>query len=637
MIKFSMPYFDVLFPVNLGPLTYECPAELVKSARPGMLVSAPLRNRITKGILLSENVSPPAKVKQLCEFHGETPVLGENLLGLIKWMSDYYLAPPGLVLKQTVPDEVFKQTRYRKVRKGRATGNYPPGVEICEADFSSVIKSLSSFKYRTFMLHSPSVQYEYTLVSYLLRASRNAIILTPEIVQATAMYNRLKGLFGERVCILHSGISGGQRSESLEGIVSGRHDIVVGTRSALFVPLPGPALIVVLHEHSSSYKLEEGTRYNIRDVAVMRGFMEKSTVLLSSVTPSIDSYYNALSKKYVLIKPSPGMVRPKTRIIDMRFAKKISGISKEIIDSARAKIKSGKRILFLINRRGHSTLLQCSECGLIETCTQCKVPLVMHKDKKALKCHYCGTSYAIPVQCSRCRGTALELLGTGTQKIQETLEGVLGIRALRLDSDAAGKVSVKKEILADISSGSAVAVVATKMVMNLPEMSDKFSMAAVMNVDSALNFPDFRASEKAYMELSSLAELVSWDGEILVQTRFPQNSLFRYFRENAYSSFVKEELQARRELGYPPYAKLLNIVCPANAALAAGIIAEVKEKYPGIDILGPAVTRNRRGEEEFSIMLKSSDKTTLRSAARELQDKTGRAGRAGIRLDIDPY
>lgn len=645
MIKSLMVYIDVLFPVSLGRLTYRCPEGLAHDAKPGMIVSAPLRNKNTLGVIVSRSGSPPqdairGQIREITALHGERPVLSPKMIELIHWMSEYYIAIEGNVLKQTLPDEIFVGTGQRKSRRKTELSKMFGTEEVSEDILSAITRAVSENKYRTFLAHIPSLDSEYSMTLKILNTIRNVIVLLPEIAPANMLYDEISRGFGDRPCLLHSGLSKGKRSENIAGILSGKHDIVVGTRAALFAPLKKVSLIIVLQEHNGSYKLEEGIRYNIRDVAVMRGYLEKAVVLLSSVSPSIDSYFNALSKKYSQIGQPPVETgksgQPGMRIIDMRSAKKVTpAISRTVFEAVRSRLAAGKRTMFVINRRGHSTVVQCSECGHTEDCPKCGIPLVMHKDRKTMECHRCGLSRGIPENCGRCRSVRLEMLGSGTQKIQEELSELFGVDAPRFDSDSVKKGREKIEMMQYISEGPARIIIGTKM-MTHKILSGKFSAAVVLNIDAALNQPDFRAYEKAYAELVLIRDFVEPDGEMFIQTRFPGNHLFRYLKQGDYKSFAAEELSLRKELSFPPYARLLNLIITGDAALPDKIIGYVNSLNRNIEALGPLSGTNRKGSLEHSVLLKSQNRQLLNETAREILKRYGNAAGIKILPDIDP-
>jgi primosomal protein N' (replication factor Y) len=638
MIKSPMPsYFDILFPVNLGPLTYRCPEELMPKARPGMIVSAPLKSKITKGVLLGESSSPPpGRIKELTEISGDSPALGTGILKLLGWMADYYLAPAGVVLKYTVPAEIFSRTRPRK--KGGESGAKVRAViaDIPRTDVSLITESLSTRRYHTFLIHAPSSVYEYSAASLLLGSTRNVVVLLPEVAHADFLFRALRSPLRERACLLHGEMPKGRRSENMEGIASGKYDIVIGTRPALFTPLKDISLLLVLHEHSDSYRLDEGFRYQLRDVAVMRGFLERCTVVLSSSTPSVNSYFNALSNKYTLVSPESREKRPKIRTADMRFEKKAGkNISKTVYDAARKHVREGKKIMFVVNRRGYSTLVLCNECGHTEDCSRCRIPLVMHNKERVLRCRYCGQERNVPDQCSRCGSFKLELLGSGAQRVQEDIENLLGVPVYRFDSDAVRKRAEIRKMRGRLEGEGAKVVVGTKMMTKHLGISETFSMAAVLGSDATMNLPDFRADERAFMELSSILELVGSGGELIIQTRFPEKSLFRRLKEGDYLTFVKEELALRKALLYPPYRKLMQIRVSGTKEVADRIAKTLNAVGGPIEVLGPAVVKNKKGIDEFSFLLRAEDRNLLKNAARAVIRSCGGGKGAKIFIDVD--
>src|SRR4030043_1286398 len=525
MIKFSMDFLDILFPVNLGPLTYRCPGELSERAEPGMVVSAPLRNKVTKGIVMGRSLKiPSGEIKEILNIHGEAPVLSDKLIHLLKLIGEDYIGEQCLVLKNMLPKEAFTKIKQRKTKIPPHPSSIPPlgrgdtegsrGVwgnyliDIDDMTLSSLFDSIKKNTYRAFLLHAPSSAYEYSVLTKIFSEMKNAIILVPEVSLTNNLYPSLNERFGERVCIFHSGLSRGKKSEAIERILSGSSDIILGARSAVFAPLKQVSFIAVLHEHSGSYKQEESPRYHGRDVAVMRGYLEKATVLLSSLCPSIESYYNCRKGKYTLIKPEEVIQKPRIRVTDLRHEKLLKPyLSKTVIDASMRYMKNNKRVMFLINRRGYSTLLQCADCNFIEECPHCEIPLVLHKTRtgdghgsRILKCHYCGHTSKVPERCHRCKGYHIELLGAGTQRVQEDIEEIIGIKTLRLDSDISRKKSEYDELI-DATYGDDVRIIiGTKLMTRRLGITKGFYMAAILNADLPMNFPDFRSTEKSYQE-----------------------------------------------------------------------------------------------------------------------------------------
>ena len=635
-----MEFFDIIFPVNIRPLTYACPESLTGVLETGMIVSASLKGRITKGIVLGKSLTkPPGTIKNILKVHGDKPLLNNSLMGLLKWMSAYYIAEQGLVLKNMLPREALKTVKGKKSR-GETVGNgYPPDNATSNyAVAEKIITSLNKETYKTFLLHAPSSSYEYFFLIRILASTTHAIILVPEISILNSIYPLLSENFGERVCLFHSDLSRGKRSESLERIVSGRSDIVLGTRSAVFAPMKKVSFIAVLHEHSTSYKQENSPSYHARDVAVMRGFLEKTTVLLSSISPSIESFYNCTLGKYTLLKPSDDIKRAKIRIVNMRHEKLFNPyLSKTVVDTAVKHIKMNKQIFFFMNRRGYSTCLQCDDCEHIEECPHCSIPLIFHKNDMVMKCHYCAyTLSKIPDSCHRCKGHNLSLRGAGTQRVQEDLEKLIGMKTFRIDSDTARKKSEIKRSIGLVSSGDSRIIIGTKLMTRSLGVIGGFSMAAVLNADLFLNIPDFRSAERAYQEIASIADKVEPGGEIFIQTRMPQNYLFKTLKNYDYASFVKEDLPVRRDLNYPPYSKLLLMKFITEIDLSKKL-SEVRNRTgESVEVLGPFTSKESRNKKEFRLLLKSSVRGSLHTAARMFLDAFRDDKDVNIKVDVDP-
>jgi primosomal protein N' (replication factor Y) len=689
MIKSSMKFLDVLFSLNLGTLSYRCPEELSNVAEPGMIVSAPLKNKTVKGIIMGTSSEVPyGEIKDIQKIHGDTPVLSNKMITLLKWMSEYYLTEKGIILKNMLPREAFTKVKQRKTKKVRGGTGESKGerrnyllnaININDMLLSNLIDSVHKKTYRTFLLQAPSSEYEHSLVVKILSETGDAILLIPEVSQVDAFYSFLHERLGERVSPLHSGMSRGRRSEAIERILTGSSDIVVGTRSAIFAPLKKVSFIAVLHEHSSSYKQKEGLCYSGRDVAVMRGFLEKATVLLSSICPSVESFYNCRIGKYTLIKPEEDIKKPRVRVIDMKQEKLLKPyLSKIVVDSSTRHIQNNKKVMFLINRRGYSPLLQCTDCNYIEECTHCKIPLVFHKmatgdghSSRILKCHYCGYTTDVPEKCSRCKGYSIKLFGAGTQRVQEDIEGLIGIKTLRLDSDISRKKSEMEELIDAIYREDVRIIIGTKLMTRRlrPESSSgstRFSMAAILNTDLFMNLPDFRSTEKAYQEISSIVDKIEPQGEIFIQTRMPQNFLFKCLKHHDYNSFFREELIRRKSLHYPPYSRLLlikfvskrdifvelseiinktmKIILPHPPLVKVGNDSqrggkgdyEIKRMDEKVEILGPSRAKNVGGKYVFKLLLKSSLRGALHSVVRTFIEAFKDSKDVKIKVDVDP-
>jgi primosomal protein N' (replication factor Y) len=511
-------------------------------------------------------------------------------------------------------------------------------VPVDAAATRAVQASIAQSSYYAFLLHAPSSAYAHSFLLKTIADARNVIILVPEIVSLTVLYALLSRHFGQRVCLLHSELSKGKRRESFERILSAQSDIVLGTRSAVFAPLKKVSFIAVLQEHSTSYKQESSPCYSGRDVAIMRGFYEKGTVLLASVCPSIESVYNCKSGKYTLLRPQSVIKTPKVRVVDMRYEKHIKpSLSKTVIDTATKYLKSNGKIMFVINRRGYSTLLECRDCNYIEECPDCKIPLVYHKQDMSMKCHYCGyVRSKVPEFCGRCKGHNIQLLGAGTQRVQEDIEQILGVRGIRLDSD---KIRRKAILHAEMGTASLYenrVIIGTKLMTRRIDTHITFAVAAILNTDMFLNLPDFRSSEKTYQEIISVMDKVVPDGEILIQTRMPQHYVFKAVKSNDYEAFYQEELRKRKTLRYPPFSRLILVTCSSKRDLTKKLSAQMKTPNSDLEILGPSVSKNKRGEYECKLLLRSPIRGHLHAAAEAIVEMFRGSRDVRVKIDVDP-
>jgi primosomal protein N' (replication factor Y) len=624
MLISQMEHFDVVFPLNLGPLTYRKPRGHKGPLAPGTLVRAEIKKSLKQGIVLGPSAAPPHgqadTFKEIAEVVGG-PVLSPAMLKLISWMSEYYLTKEGVVLKGIFPREFFEGVRPRGKAHAEKAGCPAPTRELDAASLGALERIMEHSQkklYRTFLLHWPSTGHEISFALQAARCMRNLIILCPGHADTRRLAGPLREAVGDRLAVLHSGVSRGRRADAVRRISAGLADIVLGSRSAVFAPLKEVSLIAVLREEDPSYKEEGGIRYNARDMAVMRGYLEGAPVLLSSICPSAESFHNAKTGKYELIETATRAKRPKVRLIDMRGAR--SSISGRLLQDAKRRLQKNERVMFLINRRGYS-MLQCGDCGDVVLCGRCSSPLVFYKADKALRCHQCGLNAAPPRSCPRCGGL-LRPSGAGVERLEEELKA---LNPLAVDSR-------RKAALRVLSEADVRLAIGTKLLARRPELGESFSLAGVLNADAYLYAPDFRSRERAFEDLLYSADRVSPGGELVLQSRNPGAPLFRYIRRFDFRGFYEDELREREALMYPPYSRMALITIEVTGE-GAGIPPAPRLRQGEVEVLGPVPALTKRGKRVWKILLKSPTSKALRPAIRHV---LGSMKGFKATVDVDP-
>lgn len=647
-----MDFYDIVFPLNIGPLTYSWRRDRGHLC-PGMLVRAQVKKSFQHGVVLRKATRPHGgNIKEISELLTDIQVAGPHLLQLLKWMAEYYICNEGLALKSMLPKDVLASLTLSQTRApvkletcrgaiGTLPFTLPPADE---AVVSTVSRSVTDKKYNTYLLQTASFYDELSNLMEIVRELRNVIILVPEAAFIENIASFLREFAGERLTILHGGLTQAQRRHVFQRLVSGSSDVVLGTRLAIFAPLKSVSLIAVLQEHNTSYKSLEGVRYNSRDVAVMRAYIEKATALLSSPSPSIESFYNASSGKYSLLKPATRPPRPVIEIINMRFAKKTTPhLSKRVIDALSARMKRKEDGLLLVNRKGYS-IIRCADCNFVESCPECGIPLVFHKDAGLLKCHYCNQTFGLSEACRKCKGTRLEMIGAGTQRVATEIHGILGIRPLVIDKDTFSKdVELNKPLNPPFPGGKHTGglvsgkelIVGTKFVISrFPEIRS-LDLCAFLNPDITLHLPDFRASEFLYHQISGISERIKPEGLLLLQTSIPENPVYRHVRTYDFEGFFKEELALRKTLSYPPFSRMILVSVPFGPKVEERLERVKSLNREGIEVMGPYKTAVK-GKTAWKLLLKSLSRQKLHDYARSLSEEFTKEKGAKITIDVDP-
>lgn len=476
---------------------------------------------------------------------------------------------------------------------------------------------------------------------HAIARQRSVIVMVPEIALTPQVVTRFAARFKDRVAVLHSRLTPGQRHDEWLRIRRGEADVVVGPRSAVFAPVDRLGLLIVDEEHDASYKQDGDPRYDARDVAFERAVRANATLLQGSATPRAESWWRA--KHLTLPHRVDNSPLPPVELLDMNGQR---GALHPLTSAALAAVASrGEKAIVLLNRRGWSNFLACRDCGHTWICPNCDVTLVLHMGQNRMRCHHCGHRQPLPRHCPECQSVAIARHGTGTERLQHELRDAIGsnIEILRLDADTAARQGVA-EVLGRFERAASAVLVGTQMVAKGHDFPD-VTLGVVIDADSTLNFPDFRAEERTFALVAQLAGRSGRggaQGRVLVQTRSPRTRALRFAARHDAAGFVKEELERREAFGYPPFGHIARITVSSQeydrAQGAADRLARAIELRDA-RLLGPTPLFKRKGLERFQIEIKSHDRPPLVAAVGEAVDLASRgAGGRGVKfaVDIDP-
>lgn len=521
-------------------------------------------------------------------------------------------------------------------------------------------------EFKTFLLHgvtgSGKTQVYIEAIRHAIASGKRAIMLVPEITLTVQLVERFTNVFGDRVVVLHSRMSPGERYDGWRRAASGGCDVVIGARSALFAPIRDLGIVVVDEEHEGSYKQYDAQpRYNARDAAVVRAQLSGAVAVLGTATPSIESYYNAGRGKYQLLE-LPERVdnarEPKVVVVDtvtQRKQKLMRGtLSVRLLKDIQERINRKEGVILLQNRRGFATRLECMACSHSPTCPHCAVTLTYHKKREELHCHYCGYARKADRTCEVCGHHDLRQPGVGTQKVEEELElNLPGAKIVRMDLDTTAKKGSHRQILTSFANGEVDILLGTQMVAKGLDFS-RVSLVGVISADTQLLLPDFRASERAFQLLTQVAGRAgrrsSMEGEVVIQTAHPHHPAIQASFARDYMMLYNEELQTRRELNYPPFARFIVIEFRSEDQRETEAHARIFRQLlptnlPALDILGPtaALIWKLRNQYRYQIVIKNSKAADpsgkifykVFSDAYERYHKEHAKSTVGIIVDVD--
>ena len=488
-----------------------------------------------------------------------------------------------------------------------------------------ICQSIDAFG--AFVLHgvtgSGKTEVYLRVTEATLAKGRSALVLVPEIGLTPQLVSRFRERFGVGMAVLHSALSDQERLAAWREAYSGRARIVLGTRSAVFAPVPRLGVIIVDEEHDASFKQHEsGFRYSARDLAVVRARRATVPVVLGSATPAIETLHNAESGRYTrltLTRRAVQAVSPRISLIDLRANAHHAGLSTPAVQAIERHLGAGGQVLVFLNRRGYAPTLLCTACGWIAPCTDCDARLTVHRAARRLRCHHCGADSALPERCPQC-GFAVKPVGQGTERIEETLSALFpGQPCLRLDRDVVRHRGDLEEVMRRIASGEGRILVGTQMVTKGHDFPN-VTLVVVLNADQGLFSSDFRAPERlaqTIVQVAGRAGRGERPGEVLIQTEFPAHPLLAGLLAEGYEGFARTALRERREASWPPFSRLAALRDSATSAQAAlAFLTEARalaDRSSGLRLLGPvpAAMARRAGRYHAQLLLESADRGRL--------------------------
>ncbi|MBL4849541.1 MAG: primosomal protein N' [Planctomycetes bacterium] len=492
-------------------------------------------------------------------------------------------------------------------------------------------------------------------IARVLEQGRGAIVLVPEISLTPQTLSRFRARFGDTVAVLHSQLSGFDRRKEWWRVHQGEARVVIGPRSAVWAPIADLGLIVVDEEHEGTYKQDSNPRYHARDLAVVRGQQLGIPVLLGSATPSLESWQNAARGRYRLarMRKRPGGAKlPDVRVVDMgrewSEVRRASLLSRRLVDAIKNTLRRGERVLLFQNRRGYTTYLQCKACGYVLQCRTCDVSLTYHRKGDVCVCHFCDAHVRPPKDgCPDCLGPPLSQRGAGTERIEQIASDLFPeARVGRLDTDVVRGGETAEEVLARFASGDLNLLVGTQIIakgLHIPEVT----CVGVISADSSLALPDFRSSERTFQLIAQVAGRSGRGerpGTTIVQTFSPRHFAVLAAADHDYEAFARAELEARKSLAYPPYARLLKVLVRGPLEERVGVLADtigaaLRALPEGtlIGVLGPVPSPRAYLSNKFryQLLIKGSP-GSIRQALACVQGVKAGAG-VEVVLDVDPY
>ena len=610
--------------------------------------------------LAAASDQPGDKLKAVTEILRDMPALPAEWLALCEFCARYYQTPLGEVTSFALPP-MLRRGKLPRMKKAAMPASEPvstpdpPRLMAAQQEAVTAIAGIAGF--HTLLLHgvtgSGKTEVYLRAIDAVLARGGQALMLVPEIALTPQLEGRVAARFPRaHIVCANSGMADAARARGFLEALSGRAEIVLGTRLAVFMPLPRLQLIIVDEEHDASFKQQEGLRYSARDVAIWRAHQLNIPVVLGSATPSLETFHHASTGRYRMLElPERAVAEamPVVRIVDTRREKLQEGLSAALLAGLQQRLDRGEQSLVFLNRRGYAPVLACPPCGWISRCQRCAANLVVHLADQRLRCHHCGFETAIPRACPDCGNVDLLPFGRGTQRLETMLaERFPDARVLRIDRDSASTPKKWQALLATIHAGEADILVGTQMLAKGHDFP-LLTLVGAVGADAALFAADFRAPERLFaqlMQVGGRSGRADLPGEVLIQTEYPDHPLYRALVDHDYVRFARAQLDERRIAGFPPFSfqamlraearsieqSLAFLIAARNAAAA---LAEGVTLYDAVPMRMQRLMTLERGQ----LLVESVSRPALQAFLAAWMEKLHALKMSGglrWHLDVDP-
>lgn len=638
----------------------------------GARVWVPFRKKRVVGIVVGLVATSlyESKLRKIDALMDAEPILSDRMLAFYRWLSAYYQAPLSYILKLGLPkrlregralltlhNEVSRQSSGLKVTEllqPEAVSHHADVPPVLHPEQALVVQTVSEslHAYHCFLLQgvtgSGKTEVYLRLIAAVIAQNKQVLVLVPEIGLTPQLVSRFQARLQVPMAVMHSHLNDTERGQAWEMALSERPLVVLGTRSALFAPLPQLGLIIIDEEHDASFKQQEGVRYSARDAALVRARLAGVPVLLGSATPSLESYHHGQSGKYQHLRlTQKAMQSPALHfeVVDLRAQPMQEGLTEKSYVAIEQHLKQGNQVLVFINRRGFAPVRLCHHCGWIADCVACDSHLTVHQAEGLLKCHHCGRQQKVSETCAVCHSEELISVGVGTQRLYQALgQRFPEIRIARVDRDEVKRKKALEQTLSAIEKGDIQLIVGTQMLAKGHHFP-RLTLVVMVDADGGFYNHDFRAIEhlgQLILQVSGRAGRAELPGEVLIQTHLPHHPLLNILIQEGYDAFAQALLQTRAEAQLPPYTFMALV--RAQSRQEEAVLNHLMQMKPllvnkGIKVLGPApaVLARKAKMYRMQLCLQAASRQQLHEALLELKAVgLPKKPRVQWTIDVDP-